>query len=85
MTPTLGATVAPGPVLPITQTTRQVQIQLDAAEQADVKVGDLAMITLPNNQTTPGRVSYVGTVATVPSNNGNNGLVAPVAPRSRST
>ena len=42
------------------------QIELDAAQQAEVKVGDPVSITLPNNQTTPGRVSYVGTVATVP-------------------
>ncbi len=73
VTPTLGATVQPGPVLTVTLTTRQVQIQLDASLQADVKVGDPVTITLPNNATTPGRVTYVGTVATVPSNSGNGG------------
>jgi hypothetical protein len=73
VTPTLGATVQPGPVLGITSTRRQVTIALDAAQQSDVKVGDPVTITLPDNSTTPGRVSYVGTVATVPSGNGDNG------------
>jgi len=72
VTPTLGATVQPGPVLGITSTRRQVTIALDAAQQSDVKVGDPVTITLPDNSTTPGRVSYVGTVATVPSS-GNSG------------
>jgi peptidoglycan hydrolase-like protein with peptidoglycan-binding domain len=64
VTPTVGATVQPGPVLTVTLTTRQVQIALDAALESDVKVGDSVTITLPDNATTPGRVSYVGTVAT---------------------
>src|SRR5260370_16090102 len=65
VTPTLGATVQPGPVLGITSTVRQVTIALDAAQQSDLKVGDPVTITLPDNSTTPGRVSRVGTVATV--------------------
>ena len=32
-------------------------IELDAAQQAEVKVGDPVTITLPDNSTTPGRVS----------------------------
>jgi hypothetical protein len=39
-------------------------VQLDAALQAGVRVGDKATITLPDNRTTPGTVSAVGTVAT---------------------
>ena len=66
VTPTLGATVQPGPVLAITSIVRQVTIELDAAQQAEVKVGDPVTITLPDNRTTPGKVTYVGTVATVP-------------------
>jgi peptidoglycan hydrolase-like protein with peptidoglycan-binding domain len=73
VTPTLGATVQPGPVLAITSTARQVTIALDAAQQAEVKVGDPVTITLPDNQTTPGKVTYVGTVAAVPSSDQGGG------------
>jgi len=69
VTPTEGAAVQPGPVLGITSTRRVVTIALDASQQTSIKVGDAVEITLPNNSTTPGRVSYVGTVATVPSGN----------------
>jgi Putative peptidoglycan binding domain/HlyD family secretion protein len=67
VTPTLGQTVQAGPVLGITSTRRVVTIELDAAQQSELKVGDAVVITLPDNSTTPGRVSYVGSVATVPS------------------
>jgi peptidoglycan hydrolase-like protein with peptidoglycan-binding domain len=73
VTPTVGATVQAGPVLSITSTTRVVTIALDAGQQSDVKVGDPVTITLPDNSTTPGRVSYVGTVATVPSSSDQGG------------
>ena len=63
----LGTSAQPGqPVLSATSTTRQVSIALDAAQQSEVSVGDRATITLPNNRTTPGLVSSVGTVATAP-------------------
>lgn len=63
-----GAAAAPGsPVFQGTATARQVTVALDAAEQSYVKVGDRVTITLPDNQTTPGVVSSVGTVATTPS------------------
>jgi peptidoglycan hydrolase-like protein with peptidoglycan-binding domain len=67
VTPTVGATVMPGPVLVITSTARQVRLALNAAQQASVKKGDLVTITLPDNQTTPGRITYVSSVATSPS------------------
>jgi Putative peptidoglycan binding domain len=73
VTPTVGATVQPGPVLSVTSTKRQVVIELDAAQQSEVKVGDEVTITLPDNSTTPGRITYVGTVATTPSSSGDNG------------
>jgi hypothetical protein len=60
-------------VLSITSTAREVTIALDAAQQSDVKVGDPVLITLPDNSTTPGRVSYVGTVATTPSSDQGGG------------
>jgi hypothetical protein len=50
-----------------------VTIALDAAQQSLIKVGDPVTITLPDNRTTPGRVSYVGTVATVPSSDQSGG------------
>jgi hypothetical protein len=70
---TLGAPAQPGaPVLTATSITRQVTIALDAAQQSEIKVGDNVTITLPNNQTTPGVVSSVGTVATAPASGSSN-------------
>jgi hypothetical protein len=63
VTPTRGAAVQPGPVLTVSSTRHQVTIALDAAQQSEVKVGDPVTITLPSNETTPGRVSSVGKVA----------------------
>ena len=71
--PELGASVAPGPVLGITSTRPQVTIALSAAEQSSVKVGDRVSITLPNQQTTPGVISSVGTVAKAPPNKEGGG------------
>ena len=59
-----------GPVLTASSTDPQVTVALDAAQQSEVTVGDKVIITLPNNQTTRGVVSSVGTVATVPSGGG---------------
>lgn len=67
VTPTTGAAVQAGPVLTGTSTRPDVSIQLDAAQQSEVKVGDRVGVTLPDNSTTPGVVSSVGKVATVPS------------------
>jgi multidrug efflux pump subunit AcrA (membrane-fusion protein) len=72
-TPTVGSTVMPGPVLDTTSTARQVKLALDASEQDSVKVGDTVTITLPDNQTTPGRITYVSSVATSPSSGGKGG------------
>ena len=75
VTPTMGSTPSPGQaVLQVTLTARQVQIALDASQQSEVAVGDQVSIVMPNNSTTPGVVSYVGTVATTPSSqNGGSG------------
>jgi peptidoglycan hydrolase-like protein with peptidoglycan-binding domain len=72
VTPVVGSPVQPGPVLTFTTTKRQVTIQLDAAQQSEVKVGDPVAITLPDNSTTPGKVTFVGSVATTPSSSGGN-------------
>ena len=77
---TLGAVACPGPpdcpgqsVLSATSTARQVTIDLDAAEQSYVQVGDKVTITLPNNATTPGVVSSASKVAIVPSATASGG------------
>jgi len=70
----LGSTTQSGQtVMQGSSTTRQVQVAVDASQQTDVAVGDTVTITLPNNQTTPGVVSSVGTVAACPSNSGSSG------------
>jgi peptidoglycan hydrolase-like protein with peptidoglycan-binding domain len=73
VTAELGASVTPGPVLGITTTRPQVKIALSAAEQSSVKVGDRVSITLPNEQTTPGVISSVGTVAKAPASKEGGG------------
>ncbi|HEY5192402.1 MAG TPA: peptidoglycan-binding protein [Solirubrobacteraceae bacterium] len=77
VTPTVGATVVPGPVLDITSTARQVKLALDAAQQANVKKGDQVTITLPDDQTTPGRITYVSSVATSPASKAGEEESAP--------
>jgi hypothetical protein len=72
---TLGSAAAPkSPVLTATSTTRVVTVNLDATQQSLVKAGDQVQITLPNNQSTPGTVLSVGTVAT--SNNSSPATVS---------
>jgi len=65
--PTVGTPVQPGPVLNATSTRHNVSVQVDAAQQSEVKVGDRVTITLPDNSTTPGVVTSVGKVATAAS------------------
>jgi peptidoglycan hydrolase-like protein with peptidoglycan-binding domain len=67
VTPKLGQTVQAGEVLSVTSTRHQVAIELDAAQQAAVEVGDPVVVTLPSGRTTPGRVSFVGSVASTPA------------------
>jgi peptidoglycan hydrolase-like protein with peptidoglycan-binding domain len=67
------------PVLQATSTTRLVQVALSAAQQSEVATGDTVRITLPNNQSTSGVVSSVGTVATCASNSGAS-RSSPTAP-----
>ncbi len=61
-----GAAQSGQTVMAGTTTTRQVQVALDASQQSDVGIGNKVDITLPNNETTPGVVSGVGTVASCP-------------------
>lgn len=71
-------------VLQATSTRRQVSIALDASERSEVAVGEPVVITLPNNTTTPGVVSSVGTVATTPSS-AQSGPASPGSSNSGST
>jgi hypothetical protein len=64
----VGSGAVAGPVLSASWVTRQVAIQLDAGLEGQVKVGDRVSITLPDNETTPGRISYVSSVASTGQN-----------------
>jgi Putative peptidoglycan binding domain len=75
-TPTVGQAVQAGPVLSVSSTRHEVAIKLDAAQQAQVKVGDPTTITLPDNSTTPGRVISIGKVASS-SSGGDSGSSTP--------
>jgi peptidoglycan hydrolase-like protein with peptidoglycan-binding domain len=77
VTAELGESVTPGPVLGVTSTRPQVTIALSAAQQSSVKVGDQVSIALPNQQTTPGVISSVGTVAKAPSTKEGGGGGSP--------
>ncbi len=66
-----GARALPGgQVAQATSTQRQVTVNLNASQQSDVKVGDKAQITLPDNHTTPGVVTRYSRVATSADGNG---------------
>jgi peptidoglycan hydrolase-like protein with peptidoglycan-binding domain len=72
VTPTVGQAMQPGPIMALSSTRHDVSIQLDASQQAQVKLGDRVLVTLPDNSTTPGVVSLVGKVATRPASNQSN-------------
>lgn len=64
-------------VLLATSTIRQVSIALDAAQQAEEAVGDHVTITLPDNRTTPGVISSVGTVASTAASDSSGSTGSP--------
>jgi hypothetical protein len=67
-----GSRAAPGAqVAQATSTERQVRVDLSASQQSQVKIGNRAQITLPDNRTTPGRVDRLGTVASSSDSNGS--------------
>jgi hypothetical protein len=69
----LGGMAQPGSqILTASSTTRVVTIDLNADQQGDVAVGDKVTITLPNNQTTTGTVTSVGSVASSSGGSGNS-------------
>lgn len=52
------------PVMEASSNRREVIVKLDASQQSEVKKGDQARITLPDNRITSGVVRRIGTVAT---------------------
>lgn len=54
-------------VLSATSGTLEVQLALDPSQQAEVKPGDAAQITLPDNRSVTGRVDRLGRVAQIPA------------------
>jgi Putative peptidoglycan binding domain len=83
VTASLGGPAGSGaPVAQASGAGRQVQVALDATQQADVAVGDHVEITLPDDSVTPGVVSGVGKVATSGSNGSTVDVyVRPLRPR----
>ena len=63
LTGSLGGS-ASGSVLTATSNRHSVTISLDVSDQGQVKVGDKVTVTLPDQSTTPGVVTSIGTVAT---------------------
>jgi multidrug efflux pump subunit AcrA (membrane-fusion protein) len=64
----LGGSAPPGaPVARATSDTLDVQVELDASQQGEVKPGDRALITLPGNRTVTGAVRRLGRVAQAPA------------------
>jgi hypothetical protein len=84
VTATLGTRAGPGaPMGQATSTRRRVDVDLKTAQASSVEVGDAATITLPDNHTTTGVVSRVGTVAsankTESAGSDSSGATVPVA------
>ena len=52
------------PIMEASSNRREVIVKLDASQQSEVKKGDQAQITLPDNRITSGVVSRIGTVVT---------------------
>lgn len=74
VTATRGAPAQPGtPVLAGTSDTRQAVAQVDPTELPDVSVGAHVTITLPNDKTTTGVVTSIGTTASSSSSDSGSG------------
>jgi multidrug efflux pump subunit AcrA (membrane-fusion protein) len=64
----LGGAAQPGaPVVHATSDTPEVQVDLEASQQGEVKEGDPARITLPGHKSVTGKVDRLGRVAQVPA------------------
>ncbi|MEV5749839.1 hypothetical protein AB0L00_18620 [Actinoallomurus sp. NPDC052308] len=60
------------PVMAASSNRREVTVKLDASQQSEVKEGDQAQITLPDNRITSGVVRRIGTVATSSGKDGSD-------------
>jgi len=73
-TAALGGPATPGSeVLTASSTTPVVTIDLDAAQQSEVKDGDQVSITLPDGSVTPGVISQISRIASSPSSSSSSG------------
>jgi multidrug efflux pump subunit AcrA (membrane-fusion protein) len=63
---------ASGPVLAATSDRHVVAIPLSTSQESEVAVGDAVTVTLPDNASTPGKISSVGRVA---SGTGGNATI----------
>jgi hypothetical protein len=64
----LGGSARPGAqVAQATSDTLEVQVNLEASQQGEVRKGDLAQITLPGNKSVKGKVKRLGRVARAPT------------------
>jgi peptidoglycan hydrolase-like protein with peptidoglycan-binding domain len=74
----VGSGAPPGAaVLTATSTRRVVSVDLDVAQQSQVKRGDAVTVTLPDQSTTPGVVTKIGSVATTPTDGGDGSSNTP--------
>jgi len=74
-----GGSAQPGAqVLSATSDTLEVQVDLEASQQGEVKEGDPAQITLPGNKSVTGKVDRLGRVAQVPAGQNTNAGAATI-------
>jgi hypothetical protein len=74
VTGVLGESARPGAqVAQATSDTLEVQVDLDASQQGDVRKGDRAQITLPGNTPVQGQVARLGRVARTAGKDGDVG------------
>ena len=74
-----GTNASPGrPIMEASSNRREVIVKLDASQQSEVRKGDQAQITLPDNRITSGVVARIGTVATSSGKDGSDSASATI-------
>jgi hypothetical protein len=77
----LGGAARPGaPIAQATADALHVRVDLDAAQQGEVKQGDRAEVTLPGNTSVKGRVARLGRVAQAPQGKNADAAAAATVP-----